>query len=278
MTAGTRLTRRASGRVGPTPPRASGGSWRRHPARPVGWGRHTEAVTTTWRPTRRSASAGAALVAALTLSSCGGGGEPGLNPAESLREAEQVLREAGSVQLVLEGSDLPEEGSYIIAADGAGSMEPPAFEGTITARMAGIQADVPTVAVDGELHVQLPYTPGYTQVSPESLGVPDPARLFDPEAGMVSLLPQTQDPQLGEEVRAGSEVLREVTGTLPGEVVVDLLAAGDPEAVFDVTYGLVEQTWQTRTVHITGPFYPPAQSSYTLTLDGYGEPVSVEAP
>lgn len=198
--------------------------------------------------------------------------------ADRLAQAEQTLIEAGSVHLLLEGTGLPESGSYIVGADGSGTMEPPAFEGTITARIAGIQADVPTVAVDDKLYVKLPFTPGYAETDPETLNVPDPAQLFDPEAGVVSLLTQTEDPQFGEQSRAGRDVVQEVTGTLPGQVVVDLLMAGSPEAEFDVTYGLVEESWQVRTVTITGPFYPPAESTYTLTLDQYGEPVTVTAP
>ena len=33
-----------------------------------------------------------------------------------------------------------------------------------------------------------------------------------------------------------------------------------------------------RAVEITGPFYPPATSTYTVTLDSYGAPVTVTRP
>jgi lipoprotein LprG len=198
---------------------------------------------------------------------------------DRLDEAHTVLGEAGSVSLLLEGSDLPEEESaYVITADGAGTTDPPAFDGTITAKLSGVQADVPTIAVDDELYVKLPFSPGFISTDPDELGVPDPARLFDSEVGVASLLQQTQAAEFGEQRRAGQEVVQQVNGRLKGEHIVDLLNVGARDSEFDVVYGLVEDDWQVRTVRLTGEFYPPATSTYTLTLDDYGDPVTVTAP
>lgn len=233
--------------------------------------------------TRRTAALLAASVLALTACS-GDDGDPAPetsapSAADRLEQARTVLTDAGSVALTLTGSDLPDDvSSLVIAAEGSGTMEPAAFTGTITARVQGIQADVPTVAVDDQLYVKLPFTPGYITTTPEDLNVPDPARLFDPEQGIVSLLSITEGAAFGEQRREEREILQEVTGTLPGQAIVDLLNVGDADATFDVTYGLVEESWQVRTVSITGPFYPPATSSYTLTLESYGEPVEVTRP
>ncbi|MFC6420202.1 LppX_LprAFG lipoprotein [Ornithinimicrobium tianjinense] len=234
---------------------------------------------------RRSRSVVAlALGASLALAACSDGEDDTTTTsaptaADRLAQAHDVLVDAGTVHLAMTGTELPEdENSYIISAVGDGTMEPPAFTGTITAKLAGIQADVPTVALDGDLWVKLPFAPAYVNTDPATLNVPDPATLFDPESGLVGLLPQTQDPQFGEQARAGAEVVQEVTGTLPGEAVTELLMVGDAASPFDVTYGLVEESWQVRTVEITGPFYPPATSTYTLTLDAYGAPVTVTKP
>ncbi|MDQ3526323.1 MAG: LppX_LprAFG lipoprotein, partial [Actinomycetota bacterium] len=114
--------------------------------------------------------------------------------------------------------------------------------------------------------------------SPEALNVPDPAQLFDVDAGVVSLLSKTDDAEFGEQSREGREIVQEVTGTLPGQAIIDLLNVGEDTATFEVTYALVEEDWQVRTVTLTGPFYPQAESTYTVTLDQYGEPVTVTAP
>lgn len=239
--------------------------------------------------TRRTARTTAviALCAGLGLAACSGD-EPATEDdtatteataQDRLDEAQEVLSGAGSVSLLMEGTDLPEsESAYIISADGSGTLEPPAFEGVITARLAGTQADVPTVAVDDTLYVELPFTGRYVETDPADLGVPDPAQLFSIDSGLVSLLGQTGGAEFGEQTRAGGDVLQEVTGTLPGDVVADLLAVGDRDAEFDVVYGLVEDSWEVRAVTVTGPFYPSTDSTYTLTLNDYGDPVEITAP
>lgn len=200
-------------------------------------------------------------------------------PQDRLDQAHEVLSSAGSVSLGMVGSSLPEDKSaYVIGAKGDGTLEPAAFEGTITAKIAGIQADVPTVAVDDKLYLKLPFTGRYVDTDPDSLNVPDPAGLFDLDTGLVSLLKKTDNPQFGEQTRAGADVVQEVSGTVPGVLIVDLLNAGQRDAEFDVVYGLVEESWEARTVTLTGPFYPPAESTYTVTLDDYGVPVEITAP
>jgi poly(A) polymerase len=59
------------------------------------------------------------------------------------------------------------------------------------------------------------------------LGLPDPATLFSPDAGLTSLMTKTTNPTVSGQVRAGSEVLTTITGTIPGDAVVDLFTIGD---------------------------------------------------
>ncbi|MGB5952311.1 MAG: LppX_LprAFG lipoprotein, partial [Ornithinimicrobium sp.] len=132
--------------------------------------------TTQAHRARRGLSAAAMGVLLLGVAACSDSEDPEEPEAttaaptaqDRLDQAYDVLGEAGSASLILEGSDLPEEESaYVIEADGAGTTDPAAFDGTITAKIAGVQADVPTVAVDGELFVKLPFSPVFTSVDPD---------------------------------------------------------------------------------------------------------------
>lgn len=236
---------------------------------------------------RRARLAAAPVAAGLVLGLAACAEDPG--PAaevpvqQRLQQAEDLVLAAGSFRLTMTSEGLPETTrEAVISASGSGSVDPPAFEGTVTARLGGIQVEVPVVALGGALHVKLPYTPDFAEVSPESVGVPDPATLFSAESGVHTLLPETDDAAYGERSRDGREIVQEVSGTLPGRPVLDLLRVGNAEAEFEVTYGLIEaegaDPWPVRSVRISGPFYPDGDSTYVLTLDRYGEAVHVEAP
>ncbi len=229
-----------------------------------------------------------AVAAVLGLAGCGGdegteqdgateeSAEP--TPEERLAAARATPDEAGSVHLVLESEGVPEDTDGITAAEGVGTMEPPAFEGDFTGRLQGLQAQVPVVAVEGDLYVELPFAPDYVRTDPADFNAPDPAQLFTPDEGITSLLPATEGVEFGDTSRAGREVVQTITGTLPGDAVHEVLNLGDTEGSFEVTYGVVEEGDQLRTVELVGPFFGGAEATYRLTLDQYGEPVEITAP
>lgn len=235
----------------------------------------------------RALAAAAAAAAIVAVAGCSGDGDE-TTPEESaqaeptaqdrLEEAREALASTPSVQLLLEGTDIPRSEGAVVRAEGVGTTDPPAFDGVIRASISGIQADVDTVAIGADLWVKMPFTPSHLKTTAADMGVPDPARLFDPEEGVVALLSQTEDAEFGEQTRNRQEILQQITGTLPGAAVTDLLVVGDAEADYAVSYGLIEDDWQLRTVTLTGPFFPPNDSSYTLTLDGYGETAEITAP
>ncbi|MEI2826447.1 MAG: LppX_LprAFG lipoprotein [Dermatophilaceae bacterium] len=238
------------------------------------------------RPARRRRRGGtlAALLAVIVLaiaSACSSSSpDPtptGPTPAQRLATAKAQLDAATSVHLSLTSADLPSGVSGIVSADGWGA-HPPAFKGTFQVTVRGTAADTQVVAVGGEVYAKLPFVPIFAKVDPATLGAPDPATLFDPTSGVTSLLTATVAPTAAEPVRKGSEVLRVVSGTLPGKAIVDLLKVGDPNATFTVSYGLTEPGGQLRSVELRGPFYGATPSTYRLTFDRYGEPVEIVKP
>jgi len=155
----------------------------------------------------------------------------------------------------------------------------PAFEGTLTALFAGQPIDVPVIALDGTVNVQLPLTPGWQDVDPADYGAPDPAQLLSTEDGLSSLLPATDGAEEGESVRGGEnneEVLTEFTGTVPGDVVSNVIpsASGDFDAIYTIS-----AEGELRTAELTGVFYPDTEPmTYTLGLDDYGIEPDITAP
>jgi lipoprotein LprG len=225
------------------------------------------------------------------LAACGGsddaGGQHLTTPAKQLAAAKAKVDAAKSMHLTLRSNGIPESANGALGADGDGTHAP-AFKGTLDARISGFGAKIEVVAIDRLLFVKLPFTTEFVKADPKTYNAPDPAQLFATEGGITSLLTATRQPVEGAKVRVGSDVLQNITGTLPGTSVRKLLNIGDATKAFKVTYGITESGGELRTVTMTGPFYkaatstaaPPtaATSTYVLTLTRYGAPVEISKP
>ncbi|HMM96406.1 LppX_LprAFG lipoprotein [Phycicoccus sp.] len=221
----------------------------------------------------------AAAVAALVLAGCSGGTEaPTRTAAQRLQAAHDALARTGSVALALTSTDVPKIENGVTAATGRGvvSATEPKFKGTITGTVKGVGATVEVVAIGEQAWLKL-FTPDFEPFDLSTLNAPNPATLFDPAKGIAALLPQTASPTVGGQVRAGRDVLTEVTGTLPAQQVSDLFHLGEGSGTYRVTYGLTAAD-QLRTATLVGPFFGSADSTYTLTLTEYGGAVEIARP
>ena len=205
-------------------------------------------------------------------------------PAPSAKSLEQVLAEAKAgvdampaVHLVLTSADLPADVTGLVGGDAVGTHAP-AVKGTFQAKVRGTQADVAVVALGGKVWTKLPFTSIFVEVSPDTLGIPDPARLLDPTSGLTSLLTRTTSLSRGAQLRKGTEVLTPVSGTLPGSVLVELLRTGDAAGTFQVTYGLVEPALSLRTIQITFFFVAATTETYTVLVEAPDGPVDIRQP
>ena len=225
----------------------------------------------------RSLTAGMTLLLALTACTGGPAARASVTPAERLAAAKAAMDRAGSVHLVLRSRDIPSSAGGVLGADGVGTHAP-AFRGTLAARLAGMQASVDVVSVGSELYLKLPFTSQFVRTDPATYHAPDPSRLFAAQGGLSSLLTSTTGVTLGGRTRSGSTVLQTVSGSLPGRALDGLLPIGEPDATFAATYGLTDPGNELRTVTLTGPFFRGSTSTYTLTLDRYGDPVEIRKP
>jgi lipoprotein LprG len=233
-------------------------------------------------PIRHRAAAALAAVVLLTVSvtacSDDSGSDSDRTPEETLAQAKKTLDETSGVQLTLSTDNLPDGVTGVEKAEGVGTHAP-AFDGKITVVLSGQAFEVPVVAVDDKVYVQLPLTPGWQDIDPAEYGAPDPAQLMSPDNGVSSLLTATTDVEKGESVRGGkdnSEVLTEYTGTVSGDVVKNVIptASGD----FDATYTITDDG-ELRSADLTGVFYKDSESmTYTVDFEDYGTEKDITAP
>ena len=226
----------------------------------------------------------AALLAAATMvlgAGCSGDAEKvsdDRTPEEVMALAKQTLDETSGVRITLDAERVPDGVTAVVGAAGVGTHAP-AFEGALTVVLAGNEFEVPVVAVDDTVYAQIPLTPGWTDVDPEDYGAPDPAQLMSTDAGLSSLLTATEGVEVGDSVRGGAnneEVLTEYAGTVPGDVVGNVIPSASGE--FDATYTVTAEG-VLRTAELTGVFYPDTEPmTYTIDFDDYGTEQDITAP
>ena len=231
---------------------------------------------------RRTAALVAALLTTVTLSACSNAssstGADSKSPQEVLASAKKALDATSGVDISLSTDNLPSNVTGVQKAEGVGTHDP-AFDGSITVVLSGQSFQVPVVSTGGKVYVQLPLTPGWQDIDPGDYGAPDPAQLMSPDKGFSSLLTATTGVEKGDSVRGGSnnsEVLTEYTGSVPGDVVKNVIptASGD----FDATY-TVTDSGQLREADLTGVFYKNSDPmTYQVTFDGYGTQKDITAP
>ena len=232
---------------------------------------------------RLAAAVTAALLAIPTLAACSGDDGKGAaaekSPEEVLAEASTKLTETSGVHLDLSTETLPDGVSGITKAAGT-ITDAPAFDGSISVVFAGQTADVPVIAVDGDVFAQLPFTNGaWQKVNPKEYGAPDPAALIGAD-GFPGLLGLTESPEAGESVRGGadnSEVLTTYSGTVPGDAMDAVIPSSSGDS-FDVEWQ-VNDDGELRTATMTGVFYPHTDAiTYTVEFSDYGADKEITAP
>ncbi len=241
--------------------------------------------TAVMRHSARRILPAALVVAALTLTACsddgdggGGGGETDGDPQAQLETAADLLNEASSVTFVLEGEDLPDDGTVVVGGEGV-AVPPSSFEGEIRIRAGALPATIKVVSVDGTLWAQLPLTSGFDEVDAEELGFGDPGLLIDPDHGVSQLLTSGTEITAGEQIRVDGDVYDQVESVLPGELVGEVLTIADPSAEVHAVWALDAETGQLRQATLTGPFYDGGdEQTYTVSLDDYDEPAEISAP
>lgn len=231
---------------------------------------------------RLAATLTVALLAVTALAGCSGDDpdeDAETSPEEVLAEASAQLADTTGVDLTLATGALPEGVSGIARAAGT-ITDSPAFDGSITVVFAGQTAEVPVIAVDGDVFAQLPFTDGaWQKVNPKEYGAPDPATLVG-EDGFPGLLTLTESPEAGSSVRGGSnnsEILTTYSGTVPGDAMDAVIPSSSGDS-FDVEWQVTDGG-ELRTATLTGVFYPQTDPmTYTVEFADYGIEQEITAP
>lgn len=220
----------------------------------------------------------AAVFALAAIAGCSGGGDADSDPKELLATAKEKLDAASSVRFVLTSANVPEGSASLIGGEGV-LARPAKFRGDLRVSIGSTTAEVSVISVGGTVYAKLPFASAYAKTEPTRFGIGDPGALMDPDTGLSTLLVKARKLELADRARIGKEVVQEVKGQVPGQLVADLLVTADASKPVAAVFAVTEKTGEVRRVVLTGPFFREGvNSTLTVVLDRYSEKVSITAP
>jgi lipoprotein LprG len=211
------------------------------------------------------------------LAGCGGNSDSESAP-DLLAKAKTTLDDTKTAHFVLVSKGAPATGTILTGGEGD-IARPSSFDGTLKVHALGSSLDLKVISVGGTVYAQLPFATSYSVVDPAQFGFGDPGALLDPDTGISQLLAKAESAKLGEEKRVGGDVVREVTATLPGDLVEQILTSKDPTTPVKARFSIATKTDQLRRAELTGPFYVAGKNAtFTLQLSDFGADVHITAP
>ena len=230
-------------------------------------------------------SAGGRIVAtalSLTLlvasAACSGDDATQESPTALLDRAETTLDQTSSVHFTLTSTDVSQTGSRLLGGEGI-AARPTAFQGKLDVLVNGGKVSIEIVSVAGKVYAKLPFQSTFAVADPKTLGLSDPALLIDPETGLSRLVSELTDAKTVGEARIDGEVVSEIQGKVPGQVVADVFTSADPGKPVETTAYIVRDSGELRRAVLKGPFFDKGRdSTFTLVLNQYGAKVAISAP
>lgn len=225
---------------------------------------------------RRGTSAAVLLLGlAAAATACGSSGSA--NPHTLLTKANQKVDSTDALHFAITSQNVHGGGTIITGGEGD-IARPDQLKGTFQVSLNGSFVSVKIIAGSGKFFAEAPFQNAYQPTDPSTFGVGNPATLIDPNTGLSSLLVNIQNPKSAGQTRINGELLDKVTGTVPGTKIPTALPDAEPSEPVDVTALIDPSTREVRQFVLTGPFTSTANSTYTVTLTNYGEPVHIELP
>ncbi|MGH9115741.1 MAG: LppX_LprAFG lipoprotein [Acidimicrobiales bacterium] len=231
---------------------------------------------------RRATWTAAGLAALMAgAAGCGGGGHSSApvnaNPQTLLSKAKAKLDSTQAVHFTLDGENVSNRGTNLTGGSGD-IARPDLLQGSFSVSVNGFEANVGVASKGGVFEAKLPFSKHYAVTKPASFGLSDPSTLLDPNHGLSSLLSDASGAKVTGQERLSGELLDEVSFTVPGStipVIPDL----KPSQPVDMVAAINPSSYEVRQMVLTGPFTSASSNTtYTVTLTRYGEPVTVTLP
>jgi lipoprotein LprG len=219
----------------------------------------------------------AAGLAVLLIAGAACGSPRKTNPQTLLNDAKAKLDATSSAHFKLSSTGVGTSSNNIVGGEGD-LARPDQVQGTFAVTVGGFTANVKIITKNGEFYAQLPFQSHYQKTNPADFGLTNPAELMSPTNGLSQLLVVGNNATMGKSERINGELLYTVNYSVPGSAI-PVLPDAKPSAPVAVVAAINPSNYELRQIQLTGPLTSAtSNSTYTLTLTKYNEPVNITLP
>ncbi|MGA8924400.1 MAG: LppX_LprAFG lipoprotein [Candidatus Dormiibacterota bacterium] len=223
------------------------------------------------------------MVAALALSSCGGGGAPqpkAVDPAQALRDGAAAMAKLDTVTATLTFTKgVVTFQGFTLAGAKTSVRLPSDSDTTYTVKEQDLSLTIEVVITGGHVFVHVPFSGFQEFTGPNAAAIPDLAKLFDPSTGLPAVIPAGRTPKYLGLDQAGGVSSYRVSATYTADQVHAMLpqlsSGGDVQAV--IWIGATDHLIRKAT--LDGAFGDGGkESSVEVDIAGFNSPVSITSP
>jgi LppX_LprAFG lipoprotein len=228
---------------------------------------------------RRLTGWAGAMLAAISLASCGGGLQP-VDPGQALRDASATMAKLKTVSANLKFSQgaISFQG-FTLASAKASVRLPSDSDTTYTVKQQDIAFSIEVVITGGHVYLLVPFSPLSELTAAQAAAIPDVAKLFDLTTGLPAVIPAGRNLKYVSVEQVDGVDSHKIDATYsPAQVhgmLPQLTSAGDVSAVIWV--GGADHL--IRKAILTGPFGDKGVTSRVeVDLSAFNGAVSITSP
>jgi hypothetical protein len=230
-------------------------------------------------PTRLSSAGSlAVMTAVLLLAGCSGPGASQPDPAQVLKAAGQAMSTIKSVKAdTTFGPGVTLQGLSLTTATSTIQL-PDQSDTTFKVKQGDFLVDVRVVTAGGHVYLRLPFSRFSELSESQAAEIPNLSRLFDPQAGLPSLLPAGRSPSYQGTEKAG-DAQSDRVATSYGAAEVGRLLGVTPAGPVNATIWAGQSDHLVRRVVLSGPLLEAGKNvRVQVDLHDFNQPVTITAP
>ena len=227
----------------------------------------------------RRLSSGAAVASMLLMAACSGPGTSQPNPGRILRDAGQAMSTVKSVKADIKfGSGVTLQGLTLTTASSQIQV-PDQSDTTFKVKQGDFLVDVRVVTNGGHVFLRLPFSRFQQLSDQQAAEVPNIARLFQPGAGLPSLLAAGKNPAYQGSEKIGGVDCDKVSATYTAAQVGQLLAGTTPAGDVHATIWAGASDHLVRRVVLSGPLLQAGKNvEVQVDMHDFNQPVTITSP